>query len=85
MSTPYFWFMYPLPLKKLDFSVNSHYKIKNNKILVKLSQFKFLVNTDKNIFVYKLFLSLNISDFSLFFMQKLDPQQKEGVGGGTIF
>ena len=78
--------MYPLPLKKLDFSVNSHYKIKNNKILVKLSQFKFLVNTDKNIFVYKLFLSLNISDFSLFFMQKLDPQQKEGVWGeGTLF
>ena len=77
--------MYPLPLKKLDFSVNSHYKIKNNKILVILSQFKFLVNTDKNIFVYKLFLSLNISDFSLFFMQKLDPQQKDGVGGGTLF
>ena len=79
--------MYPLPLKKLDFSVNSHYKIKNNKILVKLSQFKFLVNTDRNIFAYKLFLSLNISDFSLFFGQKLDPEQKEGVGGrgGTLF
>ena len=27
----------------------------------------------ENIFVYKLFLSLNISDFSLFFMQKLHP------------
>ena len=49
------------------------------KFLVKLSQFKFLINTDKNIFVYKLFLFLNISDVSFFFfMQKLDPQQKEG-------
>ena len=31
--------------------------------LVKLSQFKFLVHTDKNIFVNKFFLSLDISDF----------------------
>ena len=55
--------------------------------LVKLSQFKLLVIRDKNIFVYKLFLSLNISDFSLFFMQKLNPYQKEelGWGGGTLF
>ena len=62
--------------------------LKLTKFLVKLSQFKFLVNTDKNIFAYKLFLSLNISDFSLFFGQKLDPEQKEGVGGGrggTLF
>ena len=29
--------------------------------------------TEKNIFAYELFLSLNISDFSLFFMQKLQP------------
>ena len=49
-------------------------KLKVTKCLVKLSQFKFLVNADKNIFVYKLFSSLNISDFSLFFMQKLDPR-----------
>ena len=38
------------------------------KFLVKISQFKFLAMTKKNIFIYKLFLSLNISDFSLFFM-----------------
>ena len=40
------------------------------KFLVKNSQFKFLVlvMTVKKIFVYKLFLFLNISDFSLFFM-----------------
>ena len=31
---------------------------------------------DKNILIYKLLLSLNISDFSLFFMQKLEPPWK---------
>ena len=60
-------------------------KLKVTKFLVKLCQFKFLVNIDKSIFIYKLFSSLNISDFSLFFMQKLEPQQKEGVGEGTLF
>ena len=35
-----------------------------------MSQFKFLVMTDENIFVYKLLLSLNISDFNLFFYVK---------------
>ena len=42
----------PPPPKKTDFSdfsVNSHYKIKVTKFLVKLSQFKFLVSTDNNI------------------------------------
>ena len=29
--------------------------------------------TEKNIFAYKLFLSLSISDFSLFFMWKFNP------------
>ena len=32
--------------------------------------------TEKNIFAYKLFLSLDISDFNLFFMWKLDPSEK---------
>ena len=36
-----------------------------------MPQFEFLVMTEKNIFAYKLFLSLNISDFNLFFMWKL--------------
>ena len=57
-------------------------KLKVTKFLVKFSKFKFLVNTDKKIFLYQLFLSLNISNFSLVFMQKLDPQQKVGQGGG---
>ena len=38
------------------------------KLLVKISHFEFLVMTEQNIFGYKLFLSLNILDFSLFFM-----------------
>ena len=41
--------------------------------LVKISQSKFLVMTEKDIFVYKLFLSLIISDTNLFFMWKLHP------------
>ena len=48
--------------------------------MLKLKVTKFLVKlTQENIVVYKLFLSLNISDFSLFFVQKLHPQQK-GAG-----
>ena len=44
------------------------------KFLGKIFQFEFLVMTavQKNIFAYKLFLSLlNISDFNLFFMWQL--------------
>ena len=37
------------------------------------SQFKFLVMTEINIFFYNFFLSLNISVFSLFLIQKLQP------------
>ena len=44
------------------------YILKVTKFLVKISQFEFSVMTEKNIFVYKLFLSLNISDFNIFFM-----------------
>ena len=51
-------------------------KLKVTKFLIQLSQFKSFVSPDKNIFVYKLFLSLNISDFILSFMKKLHPQQK---------
>ena len=45
---------------------------KVTKFLFKICQFKFLVMTDKNIFVYKPFLSLNISDFSfsVYFLYK---------------
>ena len=42
--------------------------LKVTKFLIIIFQFKFLFMTEKKIFVYKLFLSLNISDFSLFFI-----------------
>ena len=49
-----------------SFILNPSYLFKKTKFLVKISQFEFLVMTKKNISVYKLFLPLNISDFSLF-------------------
>ena len=39
------------------------------KVLLKIPQFKFLVMTEENIFVYKPFLLLNISDFSFFYVK----------------
>ena len=42
------------------------------KFLNKISQFEFLVMTEKNIFDYKLFLSLNISDF-IFYVKIATP------------
>ena len=47
--------------------------LKVTKFLVKISQFEFLVTAEQRILVYKLFLSLNIPDFSLFFVKKLQP------------
>ena len=43
------------------------YLLKVSKFLDDISQFEFLFMTEKNIFVYKLFLSQYISDFALFF------------------
>ena len=54
-------------VKNLSFLTPS-YLLKVPKFLVKISHFELLVMTEKNIFVYKHFLSLDISDFSLFFM-----------------
>ena len=53
-------------------SLTPSYLLKIPKFIVKTCQFAFLVMTEKNIFVYKRFLSLNISDFNLFFMRKLN-------------
>ena len=67
--------------QKSDFSVNPKkkfssltpfYILKVTKFLVKIFPFEFLVMKKKNIFVYQLFLSLNISDFSSLFYVKLD-------------
>ena len=64
--------------KILSFSsLISTFLLKVSKFLGKISQFEFLVMTEKNIFAYKLYLSLNISDFNLFFMWKLEPPWKK--------
>ena len=49
------------------------YLLKVTKFLGKLFQFEFLVMTEKRIFAYKLFLSLNISDFNLFLCENCNP------------
>ena len=51
--------------------------LKITKFLDEISQFKFLVKADIKIFVYKLLLSLNISDFSLFLCQNCTPPLKK--------
>ena len=56
-----------------------------SKFLGKISQFEFLVMTGKNIFAYKLFLSLNISDFNLFFYLKLQPPLQKGERRGAHY
>ena len=43
--------------------LNTIFFFKVTEFLVKISQFKYLVITERNIFACKLFLSLNISDF----------------------
>ena len=59
-------------------SLTSFYLLKLTKFLVKIFQFEFLVMIEKNIFVYKPFLLLNISDLSLFFFKKkLQPLPPE--------
>ena len=78
----YWFFMTPHPRPKsrifqsnpelLKFLIlTPSYLLKVTKFLVKTSQFEFLVMTKKNIFAYKLFLSLYIFDFSLFFYVKI--------------
>ena len=65
----------------MDFSVNPLKffifnpicPLKVIKFLIKISQFKFLVMTEKNIFANKLFLALNISDFSVFLCKNCTP------------
>ena len=53
------------------------YLLKVTKFLGKISQFELLVMTEKNIFAYKLFLSLNISDFNLFLCENCNPFLKK--------
>ena len=57
--------MNPKNIKSFSSLIPS-YLLKVTKFLGEISQFEFLVTAEKNIFAYKLFLSLNISDFILF-------------------
>ena len=66
----------PSSFKNQIFQWTPIIKLKVTKFLFKLSQFNILVNTDQNVFVYKLSLSLNISDFSLIFMRKLSSRKR---------
>ena len=53
------------------------YLSKVTKFFGKIPQFEFLVMTEKNIFGYKLFLSLNTSNFnSFFFVEIANPWKK---------
>ena len=46
-------------------------------IFIKISQFELLATTGQRVLVYKLFLSLNIADFSIFFFQKIATPMKK--------
>ena len=65
--SPPFWQSPPLYIGFSPLLIPS-YLLKVTKFLGKISQFEFLVMTETNSFAYKLYLSLNISDFNLFFM-----------------
>ena len=68
---------FSVPQKCSSFSsLTPSYLVKITKFLVKVSQFQFFVTTEKNIFIYKRFLSLNISDFSFIFYLKIAPPLK---------
>ena len=58
-------------------SLTLSHLLKVTKFLVKVSQIKVLVMTEKNIFVYKLFLSLNISNFSYVLCKNCNPPEKD--------
>ena len=83
-QSPLFYrFLWTPPLKVKYFSerpkcfsfssLTSSYCWKGTKFFVKISWFISLVMTEKNIFLYKLFLWLSISDSSLFFCKNSTP------------
>ena len=67
----------PPPQKNFFSSVVPSYLLKVTKFLGKISQFEFLVMTEKNIFAYKLFLSLDISDFNSFLCENCNRSWKK--------
>ena len=60
-------------------AVTPTYLLKVTKWFTKISQFEFIVMTDKNIYVYKSFLLLNISVVSLFFMKNCNPSLRKAI------
>ena len=66
-------FQYPPPKSRI-FQWTLSYFSKVTKFLGTISQFEFLVTTKKNFFAYKLFLSLNISDFNLLLCENCNPR-----------
>ena len=72
---------HPLPLscQAPVKSANCPSRLKVTKFSVKISQFEFLVMPERNIFVYKLFLLLNISDFSLFLCKSYNLPGKKSL------
>ena len=55
------------------FILNTIYLLKLTKFWGKISQFEFIVMTEKNIFAYKHFFLLNISDFNTFLCENYNP------------
>ena len=75
--SPLYRFFMNSPLKVGFFSECPKLILFLTKFLVKISQFEFLFMTEKNVFLYKLFLSLNISDLSFFFFVKIANPPEE--------
>ena len=55
--------------------LNPSHFLKVTKALIKIYQFKFLVMTEKTIFVYKLFLSLNTADLIFYVKTTITPEK----------
>ena len=67
----------PIVFKFFILNFISFFKsLKVTKFLVIISQFKILFVIEKTSFGYELCLSLNISGFDIFFMEKLEPPSK---------
>ena len=83
---PIYCFFVNPPQKKSNFSgkphnikifspLNPSHFLKVTKALIKIYQFKFLVMTEKTIFVYKLFLSLNTADLIFYVKTTITPEK----------
>ena len=64
-------------LKNYSFSsLTQSYLLKVTKFLVKIFQIEFSAMIEKNVFLCKIFLSLNFSDFSLFLCKNCNTVKK---------